>query len=243
MDVIYIILIAFAFLVFVGLTIDGTAHAVVKKLIKSHEGETSSISKTAGDFCKEILKEKKLNVKVARVPNENQAAYDYQNNVIALSDNIYSSYSSVHIAIATHEIGHAIQDSTDTAKFAIYKKLNLGSKILAPLFWISAIVGIILLFAIPYDFIPAYIAFGVTAVSVLIELIFKLSTVSIEKQASDFALDILKQKGFNDEELSLAKSLYSAAKTTYVSRIFDPVIKVFNAFTWLIYHTIGRLFR
>ena len=243
MDIIYIILIAFAVLVFIGITISGTAHAVVKKTIKAHESEMAAISKTASDFCKDVLREKQVHVKVARVPNENQAAYDYQNKVIALSDNIYTSYSAVHIAVATHEVGHAVQDSVDTAKFRTYKRLNLGSRILSPIFWLAFIAGIVLLLAIPYDFIPAYVAFGVMAISVVIEIIFKLSTVSMEKQASKFALDILKDQGFNEDELSLAKSLYSAALTTYVSGIFDPVMKVFNALTWVIYHTIGRLFR
>ena len=243
MEIVYIILIAFSVLVFIGVTISGAATASIKKLIKTNETGSTTLSRTASEFCKDILIDKKINVQVARIPGNSYAAYDYRNKVVALSDDIYSSYSAVSVAMATHEVGHAIQDDTDTAKFRIYKKFNLGSKILTPIFWLSFLVGIILLFAIPYDFIPAYVAFGVMGGSVLIEIIFKLSTVSMEKQASEFALDILQKEGFSDEELKLASHLYKAALTTYIAGIFDPVVKIFNAITWLIYNSIGRLFR
>lgn len=243
MEIAYIILIIFSVLVFIGITIGSAANAVVKRQIKTNENGTTTISKTASEFCKEVLLTKKIDVQVARVPNSNYAAYDYQNKVIALSDNIYASASQTALAMATHEVGHAIQDAENTTKFKLYKKFNLGSKILTPIFWLSFIAGIILLFAIPYDHIPAYIAFGVMATSVIIEVIFKISTVSMEKQASEFALGLLEKGGFTQDELEASSSLYRAALTTYVAGIFDPVIKIFDAFTWLIYHSIGRLFR
>ena len=79
--------------------------------------------------------------------------------------------------------------------------------------------------------------------SMILEFTFKWITVSMEKQASKFAIEILQEEGFTEDELSLAQSLYKAALTTYISGVFDPVIKIFDAITWVIYHTIGRLFR
>lgn len=243
METIYIVLIAFSVLVFIGITIGGAANAVVRKLLKNNENNTTTISKSASEFCKDALLSNKINVQVARVPNKDYAFYDYQNKVIALSDNIHSSFSPAAIATAAHEVGHAIQDSKETSKFRAYKSMNLGSKILTPIFWLSFLTAIVLLIAIPYNFLPAYIAFGVMATSVLIEIIFKISTVSMEKQASTFGKELLEREGFTEDELSLASSLYSAALTTYVAGVFDPVVKVFDAITWFIYNSIGRLFR
>lgn len=243
MEAVYIVLIIFSVLVFIGITIGGAANAVVKKLIKTHENSSSTISKTASEFCKDVLIKKKIDVQVARIPGSDNACYDYQNKVIALSDNVYNSYSSIYIAMSAHETGHAIQDSQETAKFRIYKRLNVGSKILTPIFWLAFLTAIVLLIAIPYDPLYSLIAFAVMGASMLLEFLFKWITVSMEKQASKFGLEILKQEGFTEDELAVAENLYKAALTTYISGVFDPVIKVFNAITWLIYNTIGRLFR
>ena len=243
MEAVYIILIIFSILVFIGITIGGAANAVVKKLIKTYADSSSTISKTASEFCKNVLVKKKIDVQVARIPGSDNACYDYQNKVIALSDNVYSSYSQVYIAMAAHETGHAIQDAQETAKFRIYKRLNIGSKILTPIFWLAFFTAIILLIAIPYEPLYSLIAFAVMGASMILEFTFKWITVSMEKQASKFAIEILQEEGFTEDELYLAQNLYKAALTTYISGVFDPVIKIFNAITWVIYHTIGRLFR
>lgn len=243
MDIFLIILIAVGSLIFIGLTISGIATMLYKNILKTRLNESSTIPKTASELAKQELTNHSIKAQVVRVPTNNNAHYDYKNKIVALSDNFFSSYSAVAQAISMHEVGHAIQDKNNSKKFNTFKKFNTASSILAPLFWISLIVGVALYFAIDYTIMPAIISLAFAGLCIILETSFKLLTASMEKEASNKALEILQENGISHDDYNTAKSLYKIALTTYYASIFKPVIDLFNAITWLIYNTIGRIFR
>lgn len=243
MDIFIIVLIVVGSLIFIGLTISGIANMLYKNVLKNKLSATSTIPKTAAELAKQELTKRGINAQVVRVPTNNNAHYDYKNKIVALCDNFYSNYSNVAQAISMHEVGHAIQDNKNSSKFKTFKTFNSISSVLAPLFWIFLITGIILYFSIDYTLLPALVSGGLAFLCVFLETIFKIQTASMEREASNIALKILEDNGISDEDLYEAKKLYKIALTTYYASLFKPVIDLFNAITWVIYNTIGRLFR
>ena len=77
------------------------------------------------------------NVRIERVSGNLTDHYDPKDNVIRLSDGVYSSTSTAAIGVACHEAGHAVQYARNYApiklRAAIIPITNIGSKLAMPL--------------------------------------------------------------------------------------------------------------
>ena len=143
--------------------------------------------------------------------------YDPLTKTISLSSNIYDGTSIASVAVACHEVGHAIQHHNGYVLLLIRNKMVPVVKIASSLSWILIFLGIIL--GILELFLFGIIAFGIIA-------LFQLITLPVEINASKRALQFLDNGYLNEDERSGAKQVLAAAALTYVASLFISLLQI-----------------
>lgn len=146
--------------------------------------------------------------------------YDPRSKVLRLSRGVYGSSSVAALAIAAHELGHAMQDKEGYAmlrlRSAIVPAVNIGSY----LGWILIIIGILLQMT--------QIAWlGVIVFSA--GALFALVTLPVELNASARARQLLTQTGLivGEDEMKGVNNVLNAAALTYVAALITAILQLF----------------
>ncbi len=150
-----------------------------------------------------------FDVQVEPVPGELSDHYDPRVKKVRLSEYNYGSNSLAAIAVAAHEVGHAIQHAEGYAplklRHAILPVTNFASYAAFPLFFIGFLFNGGILMQLGIIFFAAVVLFHVV-------------TLPVEFNASWRALNQLKSTGLlMTEEVSAARKVLTAAALTYVA--------------------------
>ena len=158
------------------------------------------------------------NVKVEQVRGRLTDHYDPRNKVLRLSEATYSQTSVAAVAVAAHEVGHAIQDQKEYAflkvRSAIAPVVQIGSSIAMPLI----LIGLLFQFT-------GLVNIGILAFGLVV--VFQLVTLPVEFDASKRALAILGDTGiFVNEEVPAAKKVLDAAAFTYIAATLSTALQL-----------------
>ncbi len=158
-------------------------------------------------------------VQIEEIPGEITDHYDPGKKVLSLSQGVARGTSVAALAIAAHELGHAMQDAQDyfpmRLRGALVPAVNIGSS----LGWILILIGLFLNFT--------QIAWlGVLVFSA--GAVFALATLPVEFDASARAKRMLADSGFisTDEERRGVNTVLNAAALTYVAALVTAVLQV-----------------
>lgn len=145
--------------------------------------------------------------------------YDPRSKTLRLSRGVYDSNSVAALAIAAHELGHAMQDKEGYAmlklRSAIVPAVNIGSY----LGWILIIIGILLQMT--------QIAWlGVIVFSG--GALFALVTLPVELNASARARRLLAETGIilGEDEMKGVNHVLNAAALTYVAALITAILQL-----------------
>ncbi len=145
--------------------------------------------------------------------------YDPRNKTLFLSNSVANSPSVASVAIAAHELGHAMQDAEGYAplrfRSAIVPAVNIGSN----LGWILIFAGLILGFTQLAWVGVAFFAGGA---------LFALATLPVEFDASARAKRLLADTGviYSEEERRGVNQVLNAAALTYVAGLVTAVLQL-----------------
>lgn len=145
--------------------------------------------------------------------------YDPRNKVLRLSQGVYQSSSVAALAIAAHELGHAMQDKDDYTplrlRAALVPAVNIGSY----LGWILIIIGFLLRFTQ-----LAWVGVAVCSAGA----VFALATIPVELNASARAKKLLVESGLivGDDEMRGVNKVLNAAALTYVAALITAVLQL-----------------
>jgi Zn-dependent membrane protease YugP len=145
--------------------------------------------------------------------------YDPRKKVLRLSDGVANSASVASLAIAAHELGHAMQDMEDyfplRLRAALVPAVNIGSY----LGWILIFLGLILNF-IEVSYLGLIIFSG--------GAIFALATLPVELNASRRAKAMLTTSGLivEDQEKRGVNKVLNAAALTYVAALVTAIMQL-----------------
>lgn len=145
--------------------------------------------------------------------------YDPRQKVLRLSRGVYDSYSVAALAIAAHELGHAMQDKEDyfplRLRAAMVPAVNIGSY----LGWILIVIGIL---------IQATQLAWLGVVVFSLGALFALATLPVELNASARARQLLVTTGMisGEEELRGVNNVLNAAAMTYVAALITAVLQL-----------------
>ena len=145
--------------------------------------------------------------------------YDPRDKVLHLSQGVANTASVAAVAVAAHELGHAMQDADDyfplRFRAALVPAVNIGSW----LGWIMIIAGLLLRFA------------NLAWLGVLVfsgGALFALATLPVELNASARAKRLLAETGIisGDDEQGGVNNVLNAAALTYVAALAASLLQL-----------------
>jgi len=145
--------------------------------------------------------------------------YDPRNKTLFLSPGVANGASVAALAIAAHELGHAMQDAEDyfplRFRSALVPMVNIGSN----LGWILIMIGLFLNFT-QLAWLGVIVFAG--------GAVFALATLPVEFDASARAKQLLVQTGIiqTEQEQRGVNTVLNAAALTYVAGLVTAVMQL-----------------
>ncbi|MBI1849270.1 MAG: zinc metallopeptidase [Planctomycetes bacterium] len=174
---------------------------------------------TGAEVAKAILQRNGIaDVSVEEVSGMLSDHYDPREKVLRLSPKVYREDSISSVAVAAHEVGHAIQHQQGYAPLALRSSLvpvaNIGSNLAMPLFFIGMILHFTgLIWA-------GIVVFGAA-------VLFSLVTLPVEFNASARAMVQITEGGLIDpDEAQGARKMLNAAAMTYVAAALMAILQL-----------------
>lgn len=183
--------------------------------------EVPSRSRFSGGEAAErlILRGGLSDVRVEGVAGNLTDHYDPRKKILRLSPGVYRSSSVASLAIAAHELGHAVQDAEGylplRLRSALVPAVNIGSY----LGWILILLGLLLRY-------PEVAWLGVLVFSGGAG--FALATLPVELNASARARQLLVESGLiqTEDERRGVNQVLNAAALTYVAALVTAVLQL-----------------
>jgi Zn-dependent membrane protease YugP len=150
--------------------------------------------------------------------------YDPRNKTLHLSQGVAETASVASLAVAAHELGHAMQDREDyfplRFRSALVPMVNIGSY----LGWILIFVGLLLNYTQLAWLGVAAFAGGA---------VFALATLPVELNASARARRLLTDTGiiYGEDEQRGVNAVLNAAALTYVAALVTALMQLFYYFS------------
>jgi Zn-dependent membrane protease YugP len=145
--------------------------------------------------------------------------YDPRNKTLFLSQGVANVASVASVAIAAHELGHAMQDAEEyfplRFRSALVPIVNIGSN----LGWILIMIGLFLRFT-EIAWLGVIVFAG--------GAVFALATLPVEFNASARAKQLLVQTGIiqTDDERRGVNTVLNAAALTYVAGLVTAILQL-----------------
>lgn len=158
-------------------------------------------------------------VRIEGISGEMTDHYDPRDKVLRLSQGVYGSSSIAALAIAAHELGHAMQDHQGYAllrlRSALVPAVNIGSY----LGWILIVIGLMLQMTQ-----LAWLGVAVFSGGAL----FALATLPVELNASARARQLLSDSGLimGEDEMRGVSNVLNAAALTYVAALVTAILQL-----------------
>lgn len=198
----------------------------VKNTFEKYKKIRNKRALTGAEAARRILDANGLShIRVEQVRGTLTDHYDPRDNVIRLSESVYSSPTAAAVGVAAHEAGHAIQHAQKylpiKIRAAIIPITNIGSKLSMPLFLIGSLLAYAT--AIPSPLAAPLMLAGIVCFS--FSTLFQLVTLPTEFNASARAMATLRGTAMLDaEELTAARKVLTAAALTYVAALAYSLI-------------------
>ena len=189
----------------------------VKLVMSRYSSEKPEMPGTGGELAKHLIKRfslKDVEVEITELGDH----YDPIEKKVRLSREHYESKSLTAVAIAAHEVGHAIQDHQGDKRLATRTKMvpivNLLARWSVVIISLSPVIGIITRHPIPFSLLLFIGLSGFIA-----RMMMHAVTLPIEFDASfSKALPILREGNYVSQSNEKAVShVLRAAALTYVS--------------------------
>jgi Zn-dependent membrane protease YugP len=183
--------------------------------------QVASISRLNGAQAAQTLIRREVlpNVQIEGVRGNLTDHYDPRSKTLRLSERVYNQASVASLAIAAHELGHALQDADDyfplRFRAMLIPAVNIGSY----LGWIFIFIGLLLNF-------PGLSWVGVAVFG--LGALFALATIPVEFNASFRAKQMLSESGIimGDDEQRGVNAVLNAAALTYIAALFTAVMQL-----------------
>ena len=195
----------------IAITIPALAQMFLMSTFGKYSNVRASSGMTGAQVARRILDSNGLqSVPVVETPGSLSDHYDPRSRTVRLSREIFHGTSLAAVAVAAHEVGHAIQHATSyaplTFRSAMFPIVNIANKF----GYLAIMIGF---FAEMMNFAML----GIILVGIVV--LFQLVTLPVEFNASTRALRQLDELNvfYSTEEKAGAKKVLTAAALTYVA--------------------------
>ena len=206
-------------LIIIASIISLIASALVNGAYKKYSKKQALCKKTGAEVARSILQANGIfDIKIEKATGGTLSDhFDPKAKTIRLSNGIYDGTSIAALAVAAHEVGHALQYAQNYIPIKVRNTIlplaNIGSSLAFPIILLGIFLG----------GIEPLINAGI--ILFLAVLAFQIITLPVEFNASKRALRALCDNGYLvDNESSGAKSVLFAAAGTYVASVLASVL-------------------
>ena len=203
----------------------------VKLVMWRYSSEKPDMPGTGGELAKHLVKRFSLKDVDVEVTNQGDH-YDPIEKKVRLSQEHYESKSLTAIAIAAHEVGHAIQDQQGDKRLATRTKMvpivDKVARWSVAIIYLSPVIGIITRHPMPFSLLLTLGLSGFIA-----RMMIHALTLPIEFDASfSKALPLLREGNYVSQSNEKAvNSILRAAALTYVSAALADIL---NLSRWIV---------
>lgn len=199
-----------------------------KHVFKRYSPPLKRIQGTGGELAIHLLDRFEMHDVNVEVTEEGNDHYDPESKTVRLSPNNYNDKSLTAVAVATHEVGHAIQHHRNESKLALRTRLVKTSlkleKVGSVIMMIMPIVLII-----TRSPIAGIIFFATGLLSIAGSSLIHLVTLPVEWDASfGKALPILKEGYVKEQDYAAVNTILKAAAFTYVAASLTSILSVWR---------------
>jgi len=189
--------------------------------VKSTFNKYSKINNSRGlsgvEAAKMILNYNNLDLPISKHPGNLTDHYDPIKRTLALSESVYGQTNIASLAVAAHEVGHALQHQVSYPflwlRTYMYPVVGFSSK-LAP---ILIIIG--------FFVFPTIIWLGIAFYAMA--TLFTVVTLPVEFDASRRAMKSINKLGLlSDKESKMARKVLTAAALTYVASTLTSIAEL-----------------
>lgn len=200
----------------------------VKYAIAKHGRTRSDLQGTGGELASHLLERFSIDQAGVEVTDKGDH-YDPQEKMVRLLENHHNGKSIAAVAIAAHEVGHAIQHQEGYRALELRQSLGrfvmVTDKFASVFFFFAPVFGVLV--KSPAAFMGLIlIGIGLLAVRLIVHLI----TLPVEWDASfNKALPILEQGNYlHADDMPAVRSVLRAAALTYVSAALAGLLNLAN---------------
>lgn len=161
-------------------------------------------------------------VEITQTPGQLTDHYDSRKKTLRLSPGVAQGQSVASVAIAAHEIGHAVQDKVGYGPLRLRAALVPAVNVSSSLGWILILVGLLLRSALGTQI--SWIGVAVFAIGA----VFALATLPVELNASARARRLLVESGLvhTQAEQDGVEAVLRAAAWTYVAGLAAAILQL-----------------
>jgi len=191
------------------------------------------IQGTGGELALHLLERFEMDEVNVEETHEGNDHYDPESKTVRLSPKNYHDNSLTAVAVATHEVGHAIQHHNKEAKLELRSRLI---KVSMKLEKVGSVIMMIMPIAVLVTRSPAagFIFFGTGFLTIAGATVIHLVTLPVEWDASfGKALPILKEGYILEEEYKAIDQILKAAAFTYVAASLMSILNIWRWFALL----------
>ena len=184
----------------------------VKGTYKKYDKVHGMNGYTGAEVARMILDRNGLrHVRIEETPGVLSDHYDPSSKVVRLSSGNYHGTSLAGVAVAAHEVGHAIQDAEGYAYLRFRHALVPVANWSSNLSWIFIMIGL-------FASLTNMLLLGIILMAA--GVLFQIVTLPVEFDASRRALKQMEAQGIIiDDEDSGARKVLGAAAMTYVASL------------------------
>lgn len=189
-----------------------------------YKRERASSNLTGYEVARRILDQNGLHhVQVEQTKGKLSDHYDPKTRTVRLSPDIYNKPSVAAVAVAAHEVGHALQHAQD------YAPLKLRS-VMVPVVGIANRLGFIAIIA--GLMLEAFVIAEIGIILIASLFVFQLVTLPVEFNASTRAMSALGDMNilYDQNEKRGARKVLTAAALTYVAAL---VVALMELLRWI----------
>lgn len=205
-------------------------HLWVQQTMQRHGDARPDFPGTGGELAQHLIDEFGLDG-VGVEQTDKGDHYDPEARMVRLSADNYANPSLTAVAVAAHEVGHALQHARDERGLKLRQamvRIASVTDMFATIFFIAAPV----LTAIVRSPAALFAMIGIGIAFLAIRVLVHLVTLPVEYDASfGKALPILRKGGYlSDDDLTGARSVLKAAAFTYVA---SAMMSLLNLARWI----------
>ena len=202
----------------------------VRYILRKYSTPIPDMPGTGAELATHLIKRFELNEVKVIMGGRGENYYSPEEKIVCLSPDVHDGKSLTSVAVAAHEVGHAIQFNNDEAVTKLRQRY-LGKAIMIKR------AGSIILMSIPVLTLllkSPVIMFFAAAIGILTMLVSVLMYAAILPEEYDAsynkALPILAQGYLPEEHMVAAKRILKACALTYVAAALADILSLWRWF-------------